>query len=243
MQRQNLNPILRSFSGILLDLNGTFMFGQDRFGPQYDYYATYCSMGGNVLAGDELRAGIDSCFAELDRISNNSARYDSFPSVADVLRTLPETSHLPNRERLLVESVYAYHEVGHVPSSYAVVLQELALTHRLGLVSNIWSKKEIFVLELERAEVLKLFSALVFSSEGICIKPSRAIFDQAVAGLTLPLQDVVMIGDNLQCDVGGAAAAGLASIWINSTGQTIPTSAPEPDYIISDLQELLVHSH
>ena len=239
MRIENLNPILHSFSGLLLDLNGTFMFGQDRFGPNDDYYATYRSMGGAGLTELEVRKGIDACFAELDRISHDVAHHDSFPSVAEALRTLPETRHLPDYERSLFESIYAYHEVGHVPPVYTTVLQELARTHRLALISNIWSKKEIFVAELERAGVLKLFSTLVFSSDGLSIKPSRVLFQQAVAGLGLPMQDVVVIGDSLQCDVGGAAAAGLASVWINAKQQPVSSSGPEPTYTIADLQELV----
>lgn len=42
-------PFLDNFSAILLDMNGTFMFGHDRFGPEEDYYATYCVMGGCAL--------------------------------------------------------------------------------------------------------------------------------------------------------------------------------------------------
>jgi FMN phosphatase YigB (HAD superfamily) len=217
------------------------MFGQDRFGPREDYYATYRSIGGAGLAESELRMGIDSCFVELDRISNDIAHHDSFPSVADTLRTLSETCHLPDHERSLVEAVYAYHEVGHIPPAYTTVLHELVRTHRLGLVSNIWSRKEIFVLELERAGVLKLFSTLVFSSDGSSIKPSRALFEYAVAELGLPIQDVAVIGDSLRCDVGGARNAGLASVWINAKRQPVPINAPEPTYMITDLQELVAH--
>jgi len=239
MRKQDLNPILHSFSGLLLDLNGTFMFGQDRFGPNEDYYATYRSVGGAGLAEAELRRAIDSCFAELDRISKDVAHHDSFPSVAEALLTFPETCHLSDYERSWVESVYAYHEVGQVSMAYSTVLQELARTYRLGLVSNIWSRKEIFVLELKRAGVLQLFSTLVFSSDGMSIKPSPVLFEQAVTELDLPTQEVAMIGDSLRCDVGGAAAAGLASVWINAKGEAVPIDVPKPTYTIHDLQELV----
>jgi len=36
---------LDQFPVLLLDMNGTFMFGHDRFGPDEDYYATYRPLG------------------------------------------------------------------------------------------------------------------------------------------------------------------------------------------------------
>ncbi|HVA50499.1 MAG TPA: hypothetical protein VNH11_29395 [Pirellulales bacterium] len=40
------------------------------------------------------------------------------------------------------------HELGYVPNAYAKCLRRLATTHRLGLVTNIWSKKDRWVDEL-----------------------------------------------------------------------------------------------
>lgn len=40
---------LDQFSVLLLDMNGTFMFGHDRFGPDQDYFATYQRVGGRSL--------------------------------------------------------------------------------------------------------------------------------------------------------------------------------------------------
>jgi 5'-nucleotidase len=37
--------ILPQFAAVLFDTNGTFMFGEDRFGPDQDYAATYRSSG------------------------------------------------------------------------------------------------------------------------------------------------------------------------------------------------------
>jgi len=35
------NSMLSRFTVVLLDMNGTFMFGGDRFGPEQDFAATY----------------------------------------------------------------------------------------------------------------------------------------------------------------------------------------------------------
>lgn len=47
-------------------------------------------------------------------------------------------------------------------------------------------------------------------------KPARAFFDAAVAKLGVPADQVVMIGDDVRGDVGGAQAAGLRGILVRT---------------------------
>jgi hypothetical protein len=47
-------------------------------------------------------------------------------------------------------------------------------------------------------------------------KPSHAFFELAVKGLGLDAADVVMIGDDAEADVGGAMAAGLMGILVQT---------------------------
>ena len=171
-----MHPLLDRYSALLLDLNGTFMFGQDRFGPDQDYHATYHALGGRRLSPEAIRRVVDACCAHLNRLYHDVAYCDTFPPVAEALRRLPETGELPVAEQALLERVIAEHEVGRVPPEYAEALVRLARTHRLGLVSNVWSRKEPYLAELRRAGVLELFGSVVFSSDGASIKPSRVLF-------------------------------------------------------------------
>ena len=56
-----LSKLLDGFSVHLLDMNGTFMFGQDRFGPDEDFHATYRALGGTALGSDQVRESIRGC--------------------------------------------------------------------------------------------------------------------------------------------------------------------------------------
>ena len=71
------------------------------------------------------------------------------------------------------------------------------------------------------------------------IKPSPALFRQALAALAVPPRSVVVVGDSLRCDVGGAAAAGLDSVWINPNGAASPPGAPAPTFEVHSLLELV----
>ena len=77
--------LLDRFSVVLLDLNGTFMFGQDRFGPDQDYAATYRELGGGALSPMVVSRAIAECWRRLEEIADDPGRYDSFPSVVEIL--------------------------------------------------------------------------------------------------------------------------------------------------------------
>src|SRR5437870_1010071 len=162
-------------------MNGTLMFGGDRFGPDQHYAATYRSLGGSRLAPEVVQAAIPACYEIMERIYNDPARCDSFPRVLDTLRTLPQAKGLDERELKLLEDVIARHERGQVPDSYAIALRSLARSHPLGLVANILSQKDLWLEEFRRAGVLDRFVVTVFSSDSSSIKPSRKLFDQAVS--------------------------------------------------------------
>jgi HAD superfamily hydrolase (TIGR01509 family) len=228
---------LDRFEVVLLDMNGTFMFGQDRFGPGEDFARTYSELGGSGLAETEVERGVRATYEAMADDEQNPARHDDFPQVADVLgRLRPEW---PPGERKLIEEVIAVHELGHVPQVYADCLRELARTHRLGLATNLWSKKERWLAELRRAGVLKLFEFCAFSSDHNSIKPSPAMFARAFEPFGVGKHEAAFVGDSLAHDIAGAKAFGLSAIWIDSTGAGSAASGSfEADYAVADLREL-----
>src|SRR5207245_11224685 len=139
------------FTVILLDLHGTFMFGGDRFSETEDFGLTYRELGGRAFGDDEVRRLVLEVCAAMEQ-AYADPRYDEhFPSVWYCLVHITQPQGLPDREVGLLERVIAHHEVGVIPDACAAVLRELAKTHRLGIVSNIWSLRDLYVQDLERA--------------------------------------------------------------------------------------------
>ena len=194
-------------------MNGTFMFGEDRFGPEHDYVATYRHLGGHLSSAD-VRHLIQTCYSRLDALYPDPSYHDRFPSVAETLRALPGADGLNKTELGRLEQTFATHELGRVPSAYAAALERLASMHRLGLVADVWSEKEPWLGELRRADVLGLFETTVFSSEIGSVKPSPRPFFVAMERLRANPEACVVIGDSARRDIGGAKAAGLPAIWI-----------------------------
>ena len=200
---------------VLLDMNGTFVFGGDRFGPSEDYAATYRSLGGTA-PGVAVDAAVGAVYDYLDRRYTDAAFHEAFPNVADALGAVPEAGGFSGRDLDLIARTFARHELGRVPPEYARALCWLAGRHRLGLVTDIWAGRELWIQELARAGVLDLFDARVFSSDGSSVKPSPEPFRRALRALGARASEAVVIGDSAHRDGGGALAAGLPFILVGA---------------------------
>ncbi|QQR35418.1 HAD hydrolase-like protein [Devosia oryziradicis] len=88
------------------------------------------------------------------------------------------------------------------------------------------------------------FHARVISETAGCEKPDRRMFDQAMAAAGLSADDaglIVMVGNHLERDIGGANQLGIVSIWQNWSKKRshIPENAQQvPDYTIRSPGEL-----
>ena len=88
--------LTKPFKILLLDLNGTFMFEQDRFGPEQDYSATYRADGGTRLTAAEIstaRVYLASEALELGMV-DEVGYLDQAISQAKKLAELPENARV-----------------------------------------------------------------------------------------------------------------------------------------------------
>ena len=227
------------FDVVLLDVSHTFMFDVDRFSDTEDYGTTYRQVGGNLLSNGEIHRTIAALFDSLLADYEDPNCYDSFPSVPSYLKVLPESKNLPAGEIQLLAQVFAMHEVGTIPATHAKALHRLHETHRLGVISNIWSSSHLYLREFERVGIRNLFDVLIFSSDHSCIKPSPYIFAKAIEAFDVDRAKIVFVGDSLKRDIAGAKAAGLSSVWINTGVNRIDQSIPTLELIIKELRDLI----
>ena len=108
---------------LLLDMNNTFMFGEDRFGENEDFSTYYESIGG-TLPANQLRSIIMDAYHYLDvRYPNEQFRH-SFPSVETaILETYKNTLSADEMNRIL--DTFAFHELGTISPEYIDVLFKL----------------------------------------------------------------------------------------------------------------------
>jgi FMN phosphatase YigB (HAD superfamily) len=133
---------------------------------------------------------------------------------------------------------------------YTVTLPQhvglLALLHgrsRLGVCSN-FSHSATALSILEESGLACHFDAVVISDEVGFRKPRSEIFEVTLERLGVGADDALHVGDNLHADVQGAAAAGIASVWITRRVQEAERrlqefDGPAPDFVINELAELI----
>jgi putative hydrolase of the HAD superfamily len=227
---------LDQFRALLLDMNSTFMFGEDRFGPDEDFAATYRAVGGEALPAAQVDRAIRAAFAFLDARYADPAHEDVFPSLAEAFAAVaPELS---DAERALMQETFACHELGVVPPDYAAALQALSATHELRLLTNIWAPKARWVAELSRVGILALFRRAVFSSDTRSVKPSLRLVEDALQGIECKPREVLMVGDSLRRDLRAGRRAGLTTVWVAPAVDVPSDAADLVDYHVPSLLAL-----
>ena len=224
------SPFLSHFDVILLDMNGTFMFGHDRFAPGEDYHATYRALGGHRLSRESLATTMAGCLSGLLRDYDTPSRFDDFPTLAEAFRNYGGAAEddIP-----MLERVFGAHERGVVPSEHAECLVRLSHTHRLGVVSNICGRPQSWRDHFSDVGLQSAFTCTVFSSEGRSIKPSHRLFHSALTSFPAGAR-VLFVGDNHERDIVPARALGLGTAWIAPAGSVSAIA----DVVVGSLLEL-----
>jgi FMN phosphatase YigB (HAD superfamily) len=223
--------LLDTFPVLLLDMNGTFMFGEDRFAVGEDFHTTYRAVGGCRLSAAKVTRFIRACYDGMIRDYDDPARYDNFPSLTEGLQRYARP---PESEVPLLERVFTLHELGAVPAWAAALLCRLARTHRLAVVANICAPKQAWLEEFARAGISEVFQYTVFSADFRSIKPSPVLYREALRGVKARAHEALFVGDSLRYDIEGAKRVGLSTAWITAQ----PRPHPSVDYILSSLQEI-----
>ncbi|MFL6602070.1 MAG: HAD family hydrolase [Steroidobacteraceae bacterium] len=110
-------------------------------------------------------------------------------------------------------------------------LHRLRARYALGTLSN-------GNADLGRIGLAELFSVSLNARGVGAAKPDQRCFERLVADLGLQPQQVIYVGDDPLLDVEAARAAGLATAWMNRTGQAWPATVQAADINVSDCVEL-----
>lgn len=84
---------------------------------------------------------------------------------------------------------------------------------RTGVISNISYAQEIVAERINSLLPENKFEFILTSSNYIFRKPNRRIFELALEKADLKAEVVWYIGDQLECDIKGAAGVGITPIW------------------------------
>jgi putative hydrolase of the HAD superfamily len=108
---------------------------------------------------------------------------------------------------------------------------------RMALVTNgnaVLQRRKIARFGLER-----YMAAFLVEGELGFGKPDRRVFELALRALEVSPDQAWCVGDNLEWDVAGAQAAGIAGIWKDNHRRGLPDGNIRPDRIIFELSDLV----
>jgi len=204
--------VFKNKKALLLDMNSTFMFGEDRFDEDEDFSIYYHSIGGK-LSKDDLDLIIRSAYKYLDDRYPDERYRHTFPSVEKAIESTLDVELLKEEKEKIINT-FAFHELGHIPYEFSDALHTLKKHFILSVVIDIWSPKESWLEIFEKSGVSELFSAASFSSDHGMVKPSPKPFELVVNHLNIPKKECLVVGDSPRRDLGGAIAAGIDCILV-----------------------------
>ncbi|HBC56773.1 MAG TPA: hypothetical protein DCZ03_06370 [Gammaproteobacteria bacterium] len=226
--------MLTGKTALLLDMNGTFMFGEDRFGDSEDFSAHYYKIGGK-LPQSEINKIVRDAYQYLDVRYTDENYRQNFPSLESAIFEVTGIT-LDRDEINKIIATFAFHELGYIPKEYAAALYKLRLRFTLAVVIDIWAPKAAWLNEFKRAGISHLFSAFSFSSDHGMVKPSPKPFELVLNQLGIDASNAVVVGDSPRRDLGGAKNAGIDCILVGGAEH------PNAMWSISNLLELC-HVH
>lgn len=197
---------------LLLDMNGTFMFGEDRFGDSENFSIHYNRLGG-ALRPTMVNQIIREAYNYLDKRYTDESYQNCFPSVKSAIFEVSDKSLDASEINRLTE-VFSHHELGQIPDAFVEVLQKLHRDFTLAAVIDIWAPKPPWLNAFQNTGTDKLFSATSFSSDHGMVKPSPKPFELVLRQLGKKRSEAVVIGDSVRRDLGGAKNADIDCILV-----------------------------
>ncbi len=181
------------------------------------------------LRVETIDSGIE--LASLDRFSALAARL----SCRDILTAAKSMTEV---------HMGMLHEAVTVPVHHEPVLAALALDYPLAICSN-FSHAATARSILEEARFGEHLSTVVISEEIGIRKPRPEIFEEVARSVGFAPNEILHVGDQLAADVGGAAAAGMRTVWLtrcvrDPEAELAKFDGPRPDFAIEDLIDLPV---
>jgi len=197
---------------LLLDMNSTFMFGEDRFGKTEDFSLYYNQIGGS-LSNNEINSIIKTVYAYLDTRYPDEQYRHCFPSLEYAINQCISIV-VDKREIDKIISTFSFHEIGYIPPEYVTALHKLNQKYKLAVVIDIWSPKMAWLNLFKELGINKLFMASSFSSDHGIVKPSPKPFELVMAQLGIKNTNALVIGDSIRRDLGGARAAEIDCVLV-----------------------------
>jgi len=108
---------------------------------------------------------------------------------------------------------------------------------KVGLVSNA-SDHSVITVIVDRLNIARFFDTVITSAQLKLRKPKPEIFKKALESLGVNPSEVVMVGDTVKGDVGGAKNLGMKAVLVKRAKSEME-EGPAPDAVVQNLADIL----
>ena len=202
---------------LMLDMNSTFMFGEDRFSKDEDYSKYYKSIGGE-LDDNFINQTINLAYDYLDIRYPDEKYRESFPSLEDAIKSVVDIQDENEIEKII--DTFAFYERGYIPKEYATCIKNLSKYFNLVAVIDIWAPSTTWIETFKEVGIYELFDTLSFSSDINIVKPSAIPFENILNKLCINPDEALIIGDSIRRDLGSAKLAEIECVIVGTNKTT-----------------------
>jgi HAD superfamily hydrolase (TIGR01509 family) len=197
---------------------------------------------------EALIEAVEGCFAGWEEVWRQDAGQVAQPPTTEyVARALAELGLSPSPEaladftdELLETSVLTARGLELEPGMPEALAGVKQLGLRLGCVSNAFMGAATLLRIMEERGLGSYFEFAISSCEFGVRKPHPSIYEEAARIMRLQPEEIIFVGDRLDADVAGPAAAGMRTVLSHQYRQEDPSQSDvQPDRVISHLSELV----
>jgi putative hydrolase of the HAD superfamily len=234
----------RIIQAVLFDLGDTLMYSPDPWSPVFDQAgrklsAFLCSSGVEVDCDtfrQKFLQRLEHYYTDRDR----NLMETSTLALLQVL--LAENGHFNIPEKVLRSALDEFYKVTQqnwrLESDTILTLDMLQNSgFHLGLVSNAGDDRDVHQ-QVQRFGIEKYFDFILTSAACGYRKPHPFIFGVALDQWGYLPDEIAMVGDRLDADVGGARPLGIYTIWIRRHAKKTPSTGITPDATVDTLSEI-----
>jgi HAD superfamily hydrolase (TIGR01549 family) len=234
----------RFIQAILFDLGDTLMHSRAAWPPVFE-------RAGQALADSLHTSGVDvnrNTFPKefhqrlekyyTDRDHNLFERTSQ--AVLQELLDEKGLAHIPEASlRRALDDFYAVTQTNWALEEDAIAMLDVLQNggYRLGLVSNASDNRDVFTLA-DQFGIEQYFDFILTSAACSYRKPHPRIFELALAHWGYLPDEIAMVGDRLDADIGGARPLGIFTIWIKRRAKRLEPPPAHPDADVETLSEI-----
>lgn len=170
---------------------------------------------------------------DLGKIDNTAIRDQRFKKVLEHF----QVSDAKLSATLSHEYLYACPKKSTLVPHAREILTYLSKSYSLTLVTN--GFEEIQNVKLLSGNITHYFDHVITSQKAGYKKPAREIFDYALSVNKMMCHEVIMIGDNLITDMGGARNACIDTVFYNPAAVAHTEKVSHEIRCLSELQNIL----